>query len=310
MDANQWQKITIESRQEMVNSISDFLVGTIEAGVEMAAPDEPGCGKIFAFFKGSNTHLQEREALSAQISTYLSEVASTYSLPVPSYIIEQINEKDWTKRWKSYFRPFSIVPGLMIVPSWEKYTLQSGEQALVLNPGMAFGTGLHVTTYFGLQLMREQLKNMPGTTVLDVGTGTGILAMTSLLFGAGSVVAIDIDEAAVTVTQQNAARNGFADKIQVSTTPASEVNGSFELVVANLIYDVIIELAPDLQRLTAEGGFLVLSGIPTGNQLDEIKQDFIQRGFSFKKERVGGEYAALLLEKKQSTLKLGVDQGK
>ena len=282
----------------MLASISDFLVGTIEAGVEMAAPEEPGQGKIVAFLKLSKIPSQKREALSDQVSTYLSEVASIFSLPVPSYIVEQIEEGDWTKRWKSYFKPFAIVPGLMIVPSWEEYTVQPGEQALVMDPGMAFGTGLHATTFFSLQLMREQLKKMQGATVLDVGTGTGILAMTSLVFGASNVVAIDNDEVAVAVTKKNAGRNGFAHKIEVTTTPVSEVNGPFELVVANLIHDVIIEMATDLERLTAKGGFLILSGLLAGSQLESIKENFIQRGFSFQKERVGGEYGALLLEKR------------
>ncbi len=298
MKTNQWQKITIESKPEMLDSISDFLVGTIDAGVEMAAPEEAGHGKIVAFLKRSNTTSQETEAMSAQVLTHLTKVASIFSLPVPSFMIEQIEEEDWTKRWKSYFKPFAIVPGLMIVPSWEKYTLQPGEQALVMDPGMAFGTGLHVTTYFSLQLLQEQLKKMPGATVLDVGTGTGILAMTSLVFGAGSVVAIDRDEAAVSAAQKNSERNGFAKKIEVSTTPISKIDGPFEMVVANLIHDVIIELATDLQRLTAEGGFLILSGLLAGSQLESIKRNFIQRGFSFQKERVGGEYAALLLEKR------------
>ena len=293
----QWQKITIDSGAAMLGSISDFLVDSVGAGVEMAPPEEPGRGKIVAFLERSNPSLQKDDALSAQVSTYLSQVASTFSLPVPTYIIEQIEEEGWIKRWKSQYRHFAIVPGLVIVPSWEEYTLQPGEQALFMDPGMAFGTGLHASTSFCLQLFLEQLKKMPGATVLDVGTGTGILAMIGLVFGAGSVLGIDNSEVAVAVTKKNAERNGFSEKLVASTTPVAQIHGTFEIVVANLINNVILEVADDLARLTAKGGYLVLSGLIVGDQLDSMEENFVQRGFTLEKERKGGEYAAFLLKK-------------
>ena len=161
--------------------------------------------------------------------------------------------------WREFAGPMWIDDRLVVVPAWQHHVVDDGVVTIQIEPGGAFGLGDHPTTLLSLQAARRHLR--VGSRVLDVGCGTGVIAVMAALTGAGSVRAVDVASAAVEATRDNAARNGVADRVHVDATPASGLDGSFDLVVANILAPTLVELADDLRRLTAADGRLVISGI-------------------------------------------------
>ena len=187
------------------------------------------------------------------------------------------------------------MPGLVIKPSWEAYAPAAGERVIEMDPGMAFGTGQHASTRMALGLIAARLEQDPCTRALDVGTGTGILAMATALLGCTEVMAVDNDPDAVAVARQNVAHNHLGARIELAATPVAEIRGSFQLVAANIVHDVLVDLAPDLTRLTAPGGSLVLAGILNGGQEAHLVQVYAALGCRLHARRSQDEWVALEL---------------
>lgn len=169
-----------------------------------------------------------------------------------------VQEEDWANAWKAYFKPARVGERLVIIPSWEEYTLQPNDVPLYLDPGMAFGTGTHATT--SLCLRRLETLVRPGMRVLDVGTGSGILAIAAARLGAAPVVGIDIDPVAVRVARENAERNGVTIDVRPGTLDQVEP-AECDLVIANIIASVIIDILPDVAARMKKGGKFLASGI-------------------------------------------------
>lgn len=183
--------------------------------------------------------------------------------------VRVIDDQDWSQSWKSHFKPLRVCPGLVVAPSWEKKSAQMGETVIEIDPGMAFGTGHHPTTVLCLQLIRRYLNS--GDTLLDVGTGTGILAICAVKSGSGRVLAVDSDEAAVMVAAENRRRNRIAadSLLLLCGHLATPVKGRFNAVVANILPHIIVELAGQLERVLEPGGVFIASGIPD-EKTDEL----------------------------------------
>jgi ribosomal protein L11 methyltransferase len=280
-----------------VESLSDFLVGVIGAGVETGAADEANFGILTCYVQKANPEPEEVAGIVAQISAYLTELAGVFAVPTPQLAASLFDEEDWSSTWKEHFKPFIIVPGLVIAPTWEEYRPTPGEAVITMDPGMAFGTGHHATTSLSLELLRRTLTAGMAMRVLDVGTGTGILGMAAILFGASSVLAIDNDPEAVAAATDNVRRNVQGDRMQVSLTPLGELSGRYQIVVANIVHDVLLDLAEDLTRLTDEEGFLILSGILVGDQVVSIIKVFTGKGFTLLDSEERKEWAALRFHK-------------
>lgn len=165
----------------------------------------------------------------------------------------------WSTRWQEHFKPFAVGEGLVICPSWESYEPKPGQKLLLLDPGMAFGTGTHATTRGSLLLMERYL--VPEHVVLDVGCGSGILSLAALLCGASHAVGVDIDPEAVRVSRENAEINHLAEKTEFSTTPIEEVDGEYPFVLANIQAHILIPMVEPLVARVATGAYLLLSGI-------------------------------------------------
>ncbi len=172
--------------------------------------------------------------------------------------LEEVVGDAWRDEWKKHFEPFRVCAGVTVCPPW-KTVEAGGDQLVVLEPGRAFGTGLHETTSLVAQVLAN--TKLAGATVLDVGCGSGILALVALRLGAERAVAIDVDPDAVAVTRENAARNGMQDRVAAYVTPVQDVPGTFPVVVANIESGPLIALAPAIVARVAPGGRLVLSGI-------------------------------------------------
>lgn len=208
---------------------------------------------------------------------------------------EEIVGDAWRDAWKEHYRPFAIAPGLVIRPPWEKYEAKPGEQILELEPGRAFGTGLHETTRLVAQAIQKYSSEVTGKTVLDVGCGSGILALAAIALGAERAVAIDVDQEAIDVTNENAERNGLSAKIEASTTDLADLHFMAPVVVANIEAKVLIPIAAVLERHVLPGGLLLLSGILVP-QKDEVRNAYPD--MELLEAPALGEWVLLALRKK------------
>ena len=176
--------------------------------------------------------------------------------------------------WREHATVVEVADDLVVVPAW-RYDLMSGVRAgclaLSIEPGPTFGLGDHPTTRGCLIALRREVAARVGASVLDVGCGSGILAVAAARWGARRVVAVDISPAAVPVTHENARRNGVASVVEVSTTPLHEVGGRHQVVVANILAPTLIELADDLKARLDAGGVLIISGVLAG-RFDHVVQ--------------------------------------
>jgi ribosomal protein L11 methyltransferase len=180
----------------------------------------------------------------------------------------------WRDEWKKHFEPFAVCASIVIRPPWRAYEPAPGESVIVLEPGRAFGTGLHETTSLVAQALARRADDVRGSSVLDVGCGSGILGLIALALGAKAVRAIDIDPDAVAVARENAERNACSHQLRAEGTPIGDIDGSFELVLANIEATTLVLMASALSRRVAPGGWLVLSGIlrahADGSQWPEV----------------------------------------
>ncbi len=289
-----WLKISIVSNSVLVDAIGDFLVGVTGAGIEMGVDDHLSAKKINAFIAEENLSKEKSTFLVEQLSGHLHELADIFKVEMPTFTVDSIEEEDWGNSWKQHFHPFEIVPGLTIAPTWEDYKPKKGTKVITMDPGMAFGTGHHATTRMSLQLLQEVIDAPMRPKVLDVGTGTGILGMASALFGAAKVVGIDNDPEAVGAALENINRNGMEHKMEVTLSPLSSLSEEFDVICANIIHDVLVNMSEDFERLLEKGGQLIISGILQGEQVENIIKCFSNNNFQLQEEKAEKEWAALL----------------
>ena len=198
----------------------------------------------------------EMDAQNARLTleNRLDELGVTYKCE-----IEYVNQEDWETGWKKYYHPMDIGEKLAVCPSWEEY-FPAGRKVLKLDPGMAFGTGTHETTYLCLEVLDKSIKG--GERVLDVGTGSGILGIGAILLGAGEVEGIDIDPTAVKVAKENAQLNGVADKFKIIVGDLSDkATGKYDIIVANIVANAVMMLSETIKNFLKEGGLYITSGI-------------------------------------------------
>lgn len=178
-------------------------------------------------------------------------------------------EEDWINNWKKYFKPIPVGEKLLIRPNWEEDYDAQGRTVLHLEPGLAFGTGTHETTRLCMELLEQVVK--PGASVLDVGCGSGILSVAALLLGAERAVGVDIDELAVKTAAQNAVLNHVEDRFTALCGNLTDrVEGTYDVVVANIVADIVIALTGDVKQFLAPGAVYLMSGI-----IDTREQDVL-----------------------------------
>jgi ribosomal protein L11 methyltransferase len=217
--------------------------------------------------------------------------------PAWSPRLEQVVGDAWRDEWKKHFEPFAICRGVIVRPPWRSVAPAPGERVIELEPGRAFGTGLHETTRLVAEILADRAPRLHGTRVLDVGCGSGVLSLVALALGAAAVRAIDVDREAVAVTRENAERNGLSPRVVADDSPVGALDDRYATVLANIEAKTLVELAPDLAPRVAPGGQLVLSGILTTAVAPTQVQDVL-RAFGMLElgaVRQMGEWAAISL---------------
>lgn len=199
--------------------------------------------------------------------------------------VDNMTEQDWANNWRQYFHPMKIGEKLMIKPEWEELSEATDRIVFNIEPGMSFGTGSHYTTQLCLESLEKYIR--PGVKMLDLGCGSGILSIISLLLGAKEAVAVDIDPNAVDTAYQNAERNGvdksrykvLAGNVVTDADIQAEISkNKYEVVAANIVADVIIGLAPKAKEYMKDGGVFIASGI-IDDRIEDVKSALLENGF-------------------------------
>jgi ribosomal protein L11 methyltransferase len=300
-----WLEVSLTVTGEIAEAVADVLARFAPGGVaaESASPalldveEEtaiPAGPIVVRAYLPQDGELEEKRARLAEALWHLGQLAAQSGLTVPEPDFRHVAESDWAEKWKEHYKPMRLGRRLVVAPAWAAYQAAPGDVVVRLDPGMAFGTGTHPTTQLCLAAIEDYLR--PGGAVLDLGTGSGILAVAAAKLGAASVLALDIDPEAVRAAQENAALNGVGGAVRVelgSLSPALFTTPS-SLVICNILSSIIVRLLGEgLAQAVAPGGVLILSGI-LESQAGEIKQAALKAGLSVAEQRQMGEWVAIV----------------
>lgn len=275
-DNGEWLELVVEVDHEAVEPVAEvFSRHGYQEGVVIEEPflqERDGDNLVVdlsrpvtmrTFVAASDVNEETIEAIRKAL-WYIGRMRSVGELRV-----ESRSEEDWANAWKDHYHPVRVGNRVVVRPPWRNYESCRDDVVIELDPGMAFGTGTHPTTRLCMVELENELR--PGQRVLDIGTGSGILAIAAMKLGADSVDAVDIEPVSVRSARENRDRNGIADdlRIEVGSVGADEpFAGTYDLVLANIIARVLIELSAGVVRHVDTGGILILSGIIEGREAD------------------------------------------
>lgn len=319
-----WKEITIHTTEEAVEMVSNFLHEAGAGGVtieEHVDNDKPRDTSLGQWFEIPPNDIPEGEAkisgyfpeglnideVIAEVRARIEELKSYEIDPGDAVItVRDVSEDDWANNWKQYFKPLRVSEKLTIKPTWEDYTPGPGEQIIELDPGMAFGTGTHPTTSLCLRTLESIIQD--GDEVIDVGTGSGILAIGACRLGASKVLALDLDPVAVSSATENTRLNRLENQIQVVESDLLSVlkgEGSAEVkvklpvrvVVANILAEIILLFIEDVYQALASGGYYIASGIYK-NKEQAVQEALIAAGFELERTARDEDWVAFVARKR------------
>ncbi|MBQ9460148.1 MAG: 50S ribosomal protein L11 methyltransferase [Oscillospiraceae bacterium] len=303
-----WLELSVDTTPAGIEAVSSLLG---DCGVDSLLIDEENDFRDFLennrqYWDYVDEALLEEKRGKSRVTFYLSEdedgwnrlaqirvMLSSLKKQHPEYApllltMKNVADEDWENNWKAFYKPMEIGERLLVVPEWEQ-TPESGRVKVILNPGLTFGTGSHATTRLCLTALDRLVKG--GEKVLDLGCGSGILAIAALRLGASRAFACDVDPACVGVASENAALNGVdGDRFTVRVGDVTadkelrrEFGGDYDLITANIVADVIISLAPRVRPLLKPGGAFLCSGV-IDDRAAEVKGKLIDAGWEIAEE--------------------------
>ena len=309
-----WSEICVHTTQQAVEAVSNLLhevgaqgvvIEDIEDYDQMMAEDHfgeiwdvsgresyPTLGVYVKAYVPASSDFQDTLAAFRKEVDRLRDILDIGSGDVT---VAELDEEDWAHSWKQYYKPVKISQQLTIVPLWEDYEPQPEENVILLDPGMAFGTGTHPTTMLCIQAIENYIQ--PGDRLIDVGTGSGVLAIAAAKLGASHVEALDLDTVAVESARQNVETNGVEALVAVNTGDLLKgMDGTYDLVVANILADVILLFIDDAYDRVKQGGYFITSGI-IGQKRAEVAEALQTAGFVIEETRVMEDWVAIIAKK-------------
>ncbi|MFC0212047.1 50S ribosomal protein L11 methyltransferase [Paenibacillus chartarius] len=320
-----WVEITVHTTEEAVEMVSNFFheLGaggvTIEESGTLNKPRDTSLGQWYetplndipegeAVLQGYFLEGTDIDEVLAELKRRVAELPD-YQIDIgqPEYSVRVVDEQDWANSWKQYFKPLRVTDRLTIKPTWEPYEPSEGEIILELDPGMAFGTGTHATTSLCLKTLEQVIR--PGDHVIDVGTGSGILAIAAAKLGAGHVLALDLDPVAVSSATENVRLNGLDDAVTVRHSDLLQalkdsgegegvgVKMPVQVVVANILAEIILLFIDDVAQVLPSGGKYIVSGIITAKEA-VIEEALKAAGFEIESKHTDSDWVVFVAVKK------------
>lgn len=308
VEAPNWTEISLCTPPELVEAIANFLIDEDSNGVviEDVSPtdrfyDRRRMGWLWvrAYFK------QHQFAdLETRLRTYLDQLAELFPLSEPPVLDQSVPEvADWDSNWKKFFKPIQISDRIVVRPSWETGSLPAGMLAVIVDPGIAFGTGKHPSTKLCVRALENEVlfptEERPAKRVfslLDIGTGSGILAISAAKLGVPRVLGIDVDAQAVDAAKTNVERNELTKRVEISDERVDDIIESFDVVMANIVAETLIANKDHMVARLAHGGTLILSGL-LRNQGAWLKDEFLSMQLSFVGSLHDDDWCALVFER-------------
>ncbi|MDF2837703.1 MAG: ribosomal protein methyltransferase [Paenibacillus sp.] len=325
-----WFELTISTTEEATEMISNFLheLGaggvSIEESGTLNKPRDTSLGQWYelplndipegqAVIKGYFSEGTDMTSLLEELKPRVEELR-TFDIDPGSveYATQEVDDDDWATAWKQYFKPIRVSDTLTIKPTWEDYVPADGERIIELDPGMAFGTGTHPTTALCLQTLESVVRG--GEEMIDVGTGSGILAIGACKLGAKSVLALDLDPVAVSSATENVRLNDLSEQVEVrlsdllgvlrdgggdaEASSALRVTVPVDLVVANILAEIILLFIDDVYAALKPGGTYIASGIYMNKESD-VEEGLKASGFEVIEKRRDQDWIAFIARKPQ-----------
>ncbi len=321
-----WHEVTIHSTEEAVEIVSNFFHERGAGGVSIEETGSLNRARDTSFgqwydkpfndipegeavVKAYYPEMTDIDPIIRELYSFIEEIRE-YPIDVgkASITVKIVDDEDWANAWKQYFKPVAVTDRLTIKPTWEEYMPKPGEIIIELDPGMAFGTGTHATTSLCLQTLEQYI--LPDMDVIDVGTGSGILAIGAVKLGAKHVLALDLDPVAIVSATENVELNKLvkqvtivqSDLLQVLKTSGQGdkndigVSLPVDLVVANILADIILLFIDDVYRALKPGGIYITSGI-IGQKASEVEQALEKAGFQLLQTNKDQDWVAIAARK-------------
>lgn len=311
-----WTEISIHTTQEAIEPVANILHEAGASGVVIEDPevlerdfsdagpmgelyqldpdDYPEAGVLIKGYLPMNSFLGEAvEEIKMRLNNLL---LYNINLGLGTVTLTEVHEDDWAHAWKKYYKPAKVSERITVIPTWEEYDRSDRDEIIIeLDPGMAFGTGTHPTTVLCLQTLESVVKK--GSKVIDVGCGSGVLSVAAAKLGADQVLALDLDQVAVRITEENVKLNGVQNRVRVKQNNLLDhIEEEVDLIVANILAEVILRFTTDAYRLLKQGGYFICSGIITDKKL-EVKHALLRQGFTIQETLFMEDWVAFVAKK-------------
>jgi ribosomal protein L11 methyltransferase len=288
-----WLLISLHVPRASIEAVSNFLMEQGATGIEENEEGQKGeslkayfvrDGKEPGVLRALRRYLKSLQAIQPEISQAKIEAVT-------------IPDQDWGEKWKRFFKPFHVTSRVVVKPPWSSFQPKKNEVSIVINPGMAFGTGTHATTKLCIRALEKELRKK-GLSVLDVGTGSGILSIVAGRMGAGEVLGVDTDEVAVDAARENVRQNRVSDLVKVRKGSIGHIRRRFDVVVANIDLRGLRRMREPLLRHLKRKGLLILSGLLEA-QGDRLRRYYMEnRHLRLVQWTREGEWVCLTFRKK------------